>query len=74
MGSKSQSNEIVAAAKRMFTGKNAVTDLGPIQNLLTEDNNHNEDEKEKAQRELLKKLLAYKNFVEEFILNQTKEK
>ena len=71
---KPQSNEIVAAAKRMFTGKNAVTDLGPIQNILIEGNNHNEDEKERAQRELLKKLLAYKNFVEEFILNQTKEK
>jgi len=71
---KSQSDDIVKVAKRMFAGKNAVTDLGPIQTLLNTEDGHKEDEKEKAQRELLNKLLAYKLFVEEFILNQTKEK
>ena len=70
ISSKSQFDEIVGVAKRKFTDENAVKDLGPIQNLLNEDNSHKEDEKEVEQRELLKKLLAYKNFVEEFILNQ----
>ena len=68
---------IVEAARQKFTGENRVPDEilkncgSPLGNLFRKDGLVSKDMPE--QIELFHRLLAYKYFVEEFILNQTKE-
>lgn len=68
---------IVEAARLKFTGENRVTDEdlkncgSPLGNLFRKDGSVSKDRPE--QIELFHKLLTYKYFVEESILNQTKE-
>ena len=75
---KSQYDKIVRAARQKFTGDNEVKDKElnecgrPIENLFKKD--FGTDVESKKQIGLFEKLLAYKHFVEEFILNQPKEK
>ena len=72
-----QQTAIVEAARQKFTGENRVPDEklkncgSPLGNLYRKDGSVSKDRPE--QIELFHKLLAYKYFVEEFILNQTKE-
>ena len=66
---------IVEAARQKFTGENCVTDEDfkncdpPLGNLFRKDGKVSKDRPE--QIELFHKLLAYKHFVEECVLNQT---
>lgn len=75
---KSQYDKIVEAARQNLTGDNEVKDKeldkcgAPIENLYKK--NLGEGDYAKKQIQLFEKLLAYKHFVEEFILNQSKEK
>ncbi len=72
-----QQTAIVKAAQQKFTGENRVTDEElkkcetPLGNLFRRDGSVSKDRPE--QIELFHKLLAYKHFVDEFILNETKE-
>ena len=76
--SRRQTADIVEAARQKFTGKERVTDddleksKPPLLNLFKKNGRIAKDDEKQV--DLFHKLLAYRNFVEEFVLNQTKEK
>lgn len=81
MGTESdqkQQRSIVEAARQKFTGENRVPDEmlkncgSPLGNLFRKDGSVSKDRPDQV--DLFHKLLAYKKFVEEFILNPQKEK
>ena len=75
---KSQYDKIVEAARQKFAGENRVTDEElkncdpPLGSLFRKDGRVSKDLPK--QIEFFHKLLAYKHFVEEFVLNQTNKK